>query len=112
MKYNRQDYMNKKCTHDEYYSQFVNDGVLNTVNMFIGSDKIKRSTDEHFNDIPLNKWDAMADSLRHCCGRAVSDSNDSTHNKPTKKGFVSVSLSDMVCVAKAAARQIRESSNA
>lgn len=107
MKYNRKDYMSKKCSHDEYYAQFVNSGVIEIVSFHIGKDKILASEDEHFNDIPLKQWDVLAEPLRHCCGRAVSDSNDSTHGEPTKKGYITVSLSDMGCVAKAAARQIK-----
>ena len=45
--------MNKECTHNEYYAQFVNAAVLMRVSRMIGLDKINASKDEHFNDIPL-----------------------------------------------------------
>lgn len=96
----RKQYVNNECTHGEYYRQFVTDSVLRLVQKGIGEEKVKASTDEHFNDIPLQKWDSMDLQIGSLVGQALSDSNKST-------GGNGVSLSDTVCVAKAAARLIR-----
>jgi len=55
--YMRKDLMGKKCTHREYYSQFVNDNVKERVKSQIGIKRLQISNDEHFNDIPLIAWD-------------------------------------------------------
>jgi hypothetical protein len=105
--------MHKRCTHREYYGQFVNDGVISAVVRTIGARKILASTDPHLNDIPLHRWDALAGYsnrqysreherftgglLMHLVGRDLSKANGG-----------GVSPSDLVCVAKEAARQYKE----
>lgn len=59
IKFTRSDYMNNKCSHREYYGQFVTPYVLQLVANSIGLDKIKASKDPHFNDIPLQEWDRI-----------------------------------------------------
>lgn len=103
MQFNRKQYMAGEISHDDYYGQFVGASVLDLVSRAIGSDRIIRSEDEHFNDIPLSLWDALHPGIRRICGLAISESNSSTSS-----GSGGVSLSDTVCVAKAAARQIRD----
>ena len=93
----RTQYMNKEISHNEYYGQFATSGVIDLVRAAIGEDKIKNSTDESFNDIPLRQWDNLNNSIRMICGRSIADAN----------GTGGISLSDTVCVAKAAARKIR-----
>jgi len=56
IKHTRKQYLNKECSHDDYYSQFVNDGIIRTVLMSIGADRIENSSCEHFNNIPLKEW--------------------------------------------------------
>ena len=98
MKYTRQQYMNdKECSHAEYYGQFINYNIINAVKLCIGEDKIKKSKDPHFNDIPLNQWDNMKQTIISLCGRSIAEAN----------GTGGISLSDTVCVAKQAAHQIR-----
>jgi hypothetical protein len=82
----------------DYYAQFVNASVLQIVSSFIGKDEIRNSKCEHFNDIPLKRWDGISQMIRQGCGRALGEANGSGGS----------SLSDCVCVAKAAARQIKE----
>lgn len=48
-----------KERHREYYSQFVNKKVKEHVIKGIGLDDILSSTDEHFNDIRLSRWDNL-----------------------------------------------------
>lgn len=95
--YTRKQYMAKEVTHQEYYEQFGQHLIALVAN-WVGEDRIKASTDESFNDIPLSIWDAMAPNVRQIVGRSIADAN----------GTGGISLSDCVCAAKAAARMIRE----
>ena len=96
----RKQYMNNECTYREYYGQFVNSSVKNIVANHIGVERIKKSTDDSFNDIPLNQWDALNSSILNIAGRAIANAN----------GTGGISLSDSVCTAKEAAKQIKEES--
>jgi len=86
MKYTRDDYMSGKCTHSEYYGQYVNTAVRGFVLNVIGEKMLRGSTDKNFNDIPLVMWDRMHPYLV----RFAPDN----------------SLCASVCLAKEAARQI------
>lgn len=108
LKWTRAQYLNREVDHDTYYDQFVNSEVRAIVANRIGLENIKSSTDEHFNDIPLRHWDSLStfkltdgtvvpSCLPAWCLRAVAKAGET-------KGY---SLSDVVCIAKAAARQIR-----
>ena len=44
----RKQYMNKECTHDEYYWQFGK-YLVNLVKARFGEERIKASKDPHFN---------------------------------------------------------------
>ena len=94
----RKDYMSKKCTFREFYGQFVDPSLRLSVGSIIGIDKIMNSTDESFNDIPLEKWDNLAPLVRSHCGHSIAKAN----------GTSGISLSDCVCTAKEAAKQIKE----
>lgn len=87
--YTRKDYLNKKCTHNEYYNQFVSSHTIDMVVGFIGAENIINSNCDHFNDIDLGKWDSCpitpVASLMLECGDSMS-------------------LSGRVCIAKEAAR--------
>lgn len=85
------------AAHRRYYAQFVNASVIRFVGSSVGIDKIKASTDRHMNDIPLALWDRMHKCLPLEPGifQKITGSN-------------SYSLSDSVCIAKEAARQIAE----
>ena len=63
--FTRKQYLNGECTHRQYYGQFVNAGTKARVLSGIGLEALKKSTDPHFNDIPLNKWDNL---VLHCPG--------------------------------------------
>lgn len=99
--FTRKDYMDGVVDHQTYYGQFVNNQVISLICRAIGKDKILASTDKHFNDIPLRKWDALASSVP---SRLVSLSNMFTQAE--QNAVPSISLSDQVCILKAAAHQI------
>ncbi len=96
---NRKQYMDGEIDHNQYYEQFVTNEVLFTVANSIGVKNIKESKDPHFNDIPLSKWDMLKGSIP--MGK-VAESNASTNG-----GVKAYSLSDVVSLAKAAARIIK-----
>lgn len=94
----RQEYMDGKVTHAEYYRQFVTESVKSHVARRIGLDRIKTSHDEHLNDIPLNQWDDIS--------RAIFG-NPSIGTRLKKAGdFWSLAVG--VCIAKQAARMMLE----
>lgn len=92
----RQAYLDGKCSHREYYGQFVNASVLAIVASHVGKDAILKSSDEHLNDIPLKRWDAVF----HACPAWIAAAMREAGDFPT--------LAGMVCIAKEAANQIRE----
>ena len=59
MKYTRKDYNDNKCTHREYYAQFVSEETKKIVLRYIGLDRLKASKDQHLNDIALGSWDTL-----------------------------------------------------
>jgi hypothetical protein len=91
--------MNKECTHNEYYGQFVTDSIIRSVKSFIGEDRIRNSTDPHFNDIPLHLWDRLSDSMK----------SQLTIFDEYEDGKKYYSLCSGVCTLKQAARMIKES---
>jgi hypothetical protein len=98
--YTRQNYLNKKCSHREYYSQFVNEAVRRRVQYCIPKDKLLACKDlENFNDIPLAKWDMILTSTFLGLGAI---------KKKLKEAGDSSTLAGLVCIAKEAAKQIVE----
>ena len=90
VKFSRAQYLNNDCTHQEYYAQFIPGGYTNYVINTIGRASLKRSKDEHLNDIALKRWDALASPA------------GITHQ--IKKAGTYFTLSDHVCIAKTAAK--------
>ena len=103
IKYTRKDYMGGTVDHQTYYGQFAFASVLWLIRTHIGEEHILASQDEHFNDIPLLKWDALASGVP---SRLVSLSNMFTQDEAN--AVPSVSLSDQVCILKAAARIVKD----
>ena len=89
----RIQYLNKECSHREYYSQFVNQSTINGVKSSIGLDKIINSDCNHFNDIHLVKWDNCSIYISKDLLSEVGEN---------------YTLSTKVCIAKEAAKQIKE----
>lgn len=89
----RKDYMDGKITHREYYSAVAAAIGVTDKDLPVGAEQICRSKDEHFNDIPLEKWDAL---------------HSNVVNKARAAGYKSWSQSDSVCVLKAVAGQLRD----
>lgn len=94
--FTRSQYLDGVCTHNEYYAQFVNEPILDCVKGRIGVENIKKSTNKHFNDIPLRKWDDIIGIT-------------TTQQKLMKELGESYTIAVGVCILKAAARIIKES---
>jgi len=90
----RKQYLNKECSHREYYAQFVDDGQKRMVVQVISKKKLLTLTDEHLNDIGLDTWDRIGLSYSSSC--KLKEAGD---------GFT---LAGAVCINKEAARQIIE----
>ncbi len=110
----RKEYVARTCAaatpeeamelHRTYYGQYVEEWAKDAVIRFIGFEAILASTDEHFNDIPLWRWDILASPLSRPDGPA---SGSAICRKMAELGD-SPSLSGLVCIYKEAARQIRD----
>lgn len=89
----RQKYMNHEITHDQYYLWLA--GFIGVTAILIPAtdEELAASTDPHFNDIPLRKWDAAHSYVQ----RFAFDKN------------LAWSQSDTVCTLKALAKQRKES---
>lgn len=98
--FTRADYMKASreespAAHRRYYAQFVNAHTIAHVVARIGAAKLRASTDEHLNDIPLAHWDALAGNLP--LAQSLKIAGDY------------LTLGNAVCIAKEAARQWLES---
>lgn len=60
--FTRKDYaLDGKCTHQQYYAQFVTEEIKMMVVLNFGLDTLKEAyqEDKAFNTIPLQKWDLL-----------------------------------------------------
>lgn len=97
--FTRADYLatplaEQPAAHRRYYAQFVNQRTIDYVVRAIGADRLLASTDPHFNDIPLPKWDNLVRYLP--LAASLRDTGDY------------LTLGGGVCIAKEAARQYVE----
>ena len=90
----RQDYLDNKCTHEDYYSQFVNDHIKNILLSQFGLSELKKaySKDQYLNTIELYKWDNLAIFVN--CAKQLKECNDYS------------TLAGKVCILKESARQL------
>ncbi len=90
--YTRQDYLNKVCTHQQYYLEIAHEVGARVSGELL--ERCKVSTDEHFNDIPLEVWDAY--------GKAY---NNGRITKAFKERGDYTTLAGLVSLFKNAARE-------
>jgi hypothetical protein len=105
--FTRADYMAKRCTHREYFAQFVTPAVRATVARVIGIDAIRNSKDPHFNDIPMKQWDSIW--LCKTSTRGLYISPPASVAALLKQANEGNSASTGTCILKEAARQLLES---
>lgn len=93
------DYLDKKCTFSQFYRQFVSQSTLDTIKYGLGVELLinKLKEDEHLNNIPLEKWDILAERI--------------TLKVSAKKAGIALSSSCRVCIVKEAARMLCENYN-
>ena len=99
------DYVNNSDLHDEYYGQFVNNSILLCVKRGIGEERIKKSKDHHFNDIPLRGWDGLDWIVKDLVDKRLLKA---VQEMPETEKYFLWSPNWSVCVAKAAARMIKD----
>lgn len=105
--FTRHQYMTHECTHEQYYSQFVTPGIKAAIRNYFGTDNLVASTNPHFNDIPLTKWDmfigykALENKLspNHIFASIIAKLKEAN-------GSGGYSPSDFTCISKQAAREI------
>lgn len=105
--YTAADCLSGVCTHDQYWRQFVNDNIKSYVASRIGMAAIERSKDEHFNDIPLRNWDDLHAIRGMVDGAKWRRLHNTTYPEKNKNDFL-WSLSCQVCIAKQAARLLKQ----
>jgi hypothetical protein len=105
--FTRAQYLNKECTHREYWAQFVTEGMRQMVRRNIGLERLQRSQNEYFNDVTrLQDWDMMKDvTFRMLDQKVWREIQYPEYTDPRSIGW---SLSDNTCLLKEAARQIVE----
>lgn len=104
--FTRKHYIAGEVSHSDYYGQFIGSGLTSRIVASIGWERLLKSDDPHLNDIPLSEWDAlMGVAFRR--GRCVLFQPEGTlyHALREANGSGGVSPSDLICVAKEAARR-------
>lgn len=99
--FSRADYMNNTCSHYEYYSQFVTQGMKDVILRKYSKEELQKAygKDEHLNNIPLRWWDSYEEFFK----QSIAGTNQKLNGARTW------SSSQHTCSMKAAARQIIES---
>jgi hypothetical protein len=95
----RQEYLdsaNQAGAHRQYYSQYVDTAVLMLIEKQFELLLLQSSKDEHFNDIPLRRWDVLVPYIKHSTRQKLITNGDS------------ITLGTGVCILKEAARQLVE----
>jgi hypothetical protein len=94
--------MDGQVSHDDYYAQFVTPEVKAAVARRFGN-RLYDSTDPHLNDLPLKEWDSIIGWID---GRHEKIKNTLGVAKSLRDAGDSVSCGTLICVLKAAGRQM------
>ena len=104
VRFTRNDYMSRRCSHAEYYGQFDSPAVRNAILRVIPMSDLMASFDPYMNDIDLPRWDSIR--LDRETLRNLTIANG--HHSGTSLCY---SQSDIVCLTKTvAARMVAEMS--
>ena len=103
----RQDYLNGKCTHSEYYAQFLDDKTAGELLAVIPLEQLKASKDKHLNDIPMRLWDSISGGIWDYKGKIVQQhtARKEFREKARELGD-GISSSSLTCIYKEQARQL------
>lgn len=109
---NRDDYMNGTVDHHTYYCALA-DAIGRTAieRLVLAIAPLRElteclATDEHLNNIRLAKWDGMDPAVRRLVRHEHMAISWSDAAQPIAPGRICWSLSESVCVLKAAARRM------
>lgn len=96
-RFTRNDYMNNKCTHEQYYLQYATPGIVARVKRSVNLDILRKcKTDDEIRAVyPLTFWD----NVIGLCPADVAKMMRENGDYPT--------LAGMVCLAKAVANSLR-----
>jgi len=94
--FTRKDYMSGKCTEDKYYSQFVDEKVVDVIRRSVTYKHIIQARDkQHFYDVSAQQWDFATGAILCLIGKEAF----------ARHGDY-VSHNGLICIAKAAARKL------
>lgn len=105
--FTRKQYLDKQCTHRQYWAQFVTEGMRQMVQRNITLERLQRSQNEYFSDVTtLQDWDCM----RHGTFAMLDQKKwrEIQYPEYTDPRSIGWSLSDNTCLLKEAARQLVE----
>lgn len=91
----RKEYLDGKISHMDFYLWLADRIGIDYTYLLVELEVLKRSSDKHFNDIPLKWWDSEDAIVR---------------SKASRAGMKQWSLSDTVCVLKTVARRLVDNS--
>jgi hypothetical protein len=80
--------------HQDYYAQFITAAHKNRILQTIGLDRLQKSKDHYFNDIPLALWDKISEPVPAESAKLLKECGD----YPT--------LAGAVCITKECARRM------
>lgn len=88
----RQDYLNNRCSFEDYYGDVIAGLRIHFSENFLAKVREALKTDKNLNNIPLEQWDAMGFPYEGALARRFKERGDS------------YSLAGGVCALKTAAR--------
>ena len=107
--FTRKDYLDKKCTHRQYWAQFVTRSMRELVRRRIGLERLQSSSNEYFSDVTtLSAWDEMKNATFTMLDQQKW--REIQYPEYTDPGSIGWSSSDNTCLLKEAARQLVEES--
>jgi hypothetical protein len=105
--FTRAQYLNKECTHREYWAQFVTAGMKSMVARNFSLERLQRSQNEYFNDVTvLSDWEIMRGNTFAMLD--LKKWREIQYPEYTDPRSIGWSMSDNTCLLKEAARQLVE----
>lgn len=94
--FTKKQYMSRECTEDQYYSQYVDEKMIDLIRKSVMYKHILNAKDKNdFCDISMQQWDFVTGLILCLLG-----------DKPFKQRGDIAMHSNLICIAKAAARKI------
>lgn len=90
--FSRKEYMENKCTHKEYYDQFITPAGIELVSKSVAFKKLMKNNSEDLSSVTINFWDLIGTA--HDAVALLNSKGDTW------------SLASAVCINKAIAEHI------